>query len=395
MHAGAVSRPTPSKRLAAEVSHWLTFLPEYIRDLFNPKAERIEHVASPKQSFIAYRTSRQEQPEALQGVHSDNVLLIVDEASGVPDAVYQAAGGSLSTPGAMFLLTGNPTKAEGYFHSLFKMRHGDWSLSTVRCHDSSRVDPAYIAQIAEQYGEESNVYRVRVLGEFPEGDDEKLIALHLIESAVRRDIAVHPNQGAVWGLDVARGGKDRTVLLERRGRVVPWIDKLKRNDLMEVVGWVKNRWDETMLGERPSEITVDAIGLGAGVADRLNELGLPAVPVNVAEVAALNPQAARLRDDLWLQTRDWFARQDVKIPDDADLIRDLQAPSYTFTSTGKYKVISKDEMRRQGFASPDAADALALTFAAMPATALYGSDHPNSGWNTRNLNDLVPTPMVV
>jgi hypothetical protein len=123
-------------------------------------------------------------------------------------------------------------------------------------------------------------------------------------------------------------------------------------------------------------------------------LNYPAVGVNVAEVAAMNKQAAKLRDDLWLQVRDWFMRQDCSIPDNPTLHRDLQAPSFTLNSSGRYKVASKDEMRRAGYASPDTGDALALTFAAMPAKAVYGSKGPLSQWN-RDIDYTELEPMVV
>lgn len=378
--------------LASEVRSWLGKLPQGLQELFTVKTDRIELAASPAESFIAYRTSRQEQPEALQGVHSDNVLLVADEASGVPSPVFEAAGGSLSTPNSRFLLTGNPTRPEGFFFDRFRQQDEDWKLMTVSCFDSSRVDPSFIKMIARAYGEDSNVYRVRVLGEFPIEAEDKLIPMWAIETAVGRDITPSPSWTPVWGLDVARSGKDRTALVERRSRVVSWVDTWRSQDLMEICGRVKLKYDDTLPSQRPIEICVDAIGLGAGVADRLAELGLPAVAVNVAEASSTNQFAMRLRDDLWLQCRDWFLRQDVNIPDDEILITDLQAPSFSVTSTGKYKVASKDEMRRAGYRSPDTADALALTFAGEASIMQLGSDHPQSSWN-RSL-DIPETAIV-
>lgn len=379
-----VTAPTSGQlfdALASEVKHWMNKLPAGLTSLFNAKSDRIELAAAPESSFVAYRTSRQEQPEALQGVHSDHVLLVADEASGVPDGVFQAAGGSLSTRNSRLVLAGNPTRTEGYFFDRFRQNDPDWKLMTISCFDSGMVDPAFIKMIADAYGEDSNVYRVRVLGEFPKETDDKLIPFHLIESAVNRDIDLSPFWTTTWGLDVARSGKDRSALAVRSGKVVSSVSVRNSQDLMDVCGWVKEKWDETLPSERPVEINVDAIGLGAGVADRLAELGLPAVPINVAEASATNPQAMRLRDDLWLQVRDWFMRQDVRIPDDEDLIKDLQAPSYMISSTGKYKVASKDEMRRKGFRSPDMGDALCLTFAGEGASMMLGSNSPRSSWN--------------
>ena len=111
------------------------------------------------------------------------------------------------------------------------------------------------------------------------------------------------------------------------------------------------------------EILIDAIGLDAGVADRLSELGHPVNSVNVAESSALNPTVLRLRNELWMSARSFLEAKDCVLPDNEVLAKELVAPRYSFTSSGKLKVESKDEMKRRGFASPDVADAFCLTLA--------------------------------
>jgi hypothetical protein len=119
--------------------------------------------------------------------------------------------------------------------------------------------------------------------------------------------------------------------------------------------------------DKPEEICVDSIGLGGGVADRLRELGHNVRDVNVSESSALNQQAARLRDELWMATKDWLDTRSVKLPKDDDLRAELTGPTYSFTSNGKIKVEGKSEMKRRGMRSPDLADALCLTFASQAA----------------------------
>ena len=130
-------------------------------------------------------------------------------------------------------------------------------------------------------------------------------------------------------------------------------------------------------------------GMGAGVADRLQELGHPVILVNVAESSAMHPTAMRLRDELWLRTKEWLEAKDVVLPDNEILSKELVAPRYTFTSSGKLKVESKDEMRRRGVASPDVADAFCLTFAGTAGLVTRGAmsrrwqqpiDYPSSAW---------------
>ena len=148
---------------------------------------------------------------------------------------------------------------------------------TVSCLDSPQVSPDFVEQMAEQYGEESNIYRVRVLGLPPTADDDNVIPRHLVESAIGREVEGIETVMPIWGLDVARMGGDRSALCKRRGNVVTehiktWRDK----DLMELCGIVLTEYESAPYSERPSEIVIDSIGLGAGVVDRLVELDLPA-----------------------------------------------------------------------------------------------------------------------
>jgi phage terminase large subunit len=153
---------------------------------------------------------------------------------------------------------------------------------------------------------------------------------------------------------------------------------------MESVGIIKNEADL----DQPSEICIDSIGIGAGVADRLREMGMPVVDVNVSESSAMNPTAHRLRDDLWIQVRDWLQTMTVRIPTDERLCADLRAPTYSFASTGKLVVESKMLMKKRKLPSPDHADALCLTFGGM--AALVGgrasSWGPKRGALTRDLS---------
>jgi hypothetical protein len=130
-------------------------------------------------------------------------------------------------------------------------------------------------------------------------------------------------------------------------------------DLMQTVGVIVN---ESKM-DSPEEICVDTIGLGGGVADRLREQGYNVRDVNVSESTAMNPNAHRLRDELWMAVKDWLATRAAKLPKDDQLRHELVAPRYTFMSNGKLLVESKDSMRKRRMRSPDLADALCLTFA--------------------------------
>ena len=130
---------------------------------------------------------------------------------------------------------------------------------------------------------------------------------------------------------------------------------------MQTAGLCKIRFDAATI--KPRAIFADVIGLGAGVVDRMRELDLPVVGVNVAESPSADTKYNRLRDELWFKAREWFAARDVRMCADDDLVAELTLPSYRVTSAGKLQVESKDELKRRGVTSPDLADSFCLTFA--------------------------------
>jgi hypothetical protein len=376
-----VTAPTSAQlfdALWAEIKTLYAQLPDAVQAMFVVKSDRIEHVDDPAGSFIAARTSRAETPEALQGIHSDHVLLIGDEASGIPEAIFEAAAGSMSGHTATTILCGNPVRTAGYFFNTHQKDSHGWLTLRVSCEDSPRVSKQFIEEMEATYGgRDSNPFRVRVLGEFPLADADTIIPFELVESATEREIRVAADTAVVWGLDCARSGNDRTALAKRKGAVLlEPVEWWREPDLMATVGKVKHAYETTSFDNRPQHILVDAIGIGAGVADRLRELGLPARAINVSETAALSDKYRNQRAELWFRAREWFESKTVRIPRDnrkESLIEELTGITYKFTSGGKYQAESKDDLKRRGLRSPDLADAFCLTFAVNAVTALHGS----------------------
>lgn len=366
--------------LYAEIKRWVNQLPPNISALLNVKADRIEIAAAPETGFISARTSRAESPEALQGIHADFVLLIADEASGVPEAVFEAASGSMSGESACTILLGNPTRSSGFFFDTHHRLKDQWWTRRVSCIDSPRVSDAYVAEMELRYGADSNAFRVRVLGEFPLADDDTVIPLHLIESAMERDIVEDDRAASVWGLDVARFGSDRSALAKRRGQVITEVRKWAGLDLMQLTGAVVAEYNAQPLHLRPVEILVDSIGLGSGVVDRLRELKLPARGVNVSESPSMKGTYQNLRSEIWFATKAWLEQRGCKLPKDDDLLAELAGPRFKYSSSGKLLIESKEDMKRRGLRSPDLADAVVLTLASDAGTAIYGVS-ANGSWN--------------
>lgn len=367
--------------LAAQTKAAFKRLPPALAELFEVKSESIVHRGAPEESFISFRTSRAETPEALAGVHSEgHVLLIADEASGVPDPVFVAASGSMSGHNATTILAGNPVRTSGLFfethHELARM----WRTIHISCIGHPRVSTDFFEDMEARYGLDTNDWRVRVLGEFPRADADAVIPYELIQLAVNRDVQpllVRP----IWGVDCARFGSDRSALVVRKGNVtlgkgVTW----KGLETMELVGQLKNKWDTTPAQDRPETICVDAIGLGAGVADRLSELGLPARAISVSESPSLGGNFLNLKAELWWQAKQWFQERMCSLNGDTQLAAELGWPRYGYTSSGKIKIETKDETRKRQTSgkSPDLADAFILTLAATAVSALYGTAGGNS-----------------
>ena len=371
-----VTAPTSGQlfdALFAELKRWINELPDQLKVLLTVKSDRVELSAAPAEAFISARTSRAETPEALAGVHSENVLLVVDEASGVPEKVFEAAAGSMSGHAATTILLSNPTRSSGTFFESQTRLAATWWTRRWSCVESPLVSDEFVDEMRARYGEDSNAFRIRVLGEFPMADDDTIIPFHLADSAIKRDIEIPLDTKPIWGLDVARFGADKTALCKRYGNVVTEITSWQGLDLMQTVGRVMAEYEGLSPSMRPSEILVDSIGVGGGVVDRLRELGAPVRGINVGESPAMGNTYMNLRAELWFKTKGWLEDRSCKLPDDDQLLAELTSIRYAFTPGGKMKAESKDDMRKRGLKSPDLADALCLTMASDAATALSGS----------------------
>ncbi len=382
------------RRQADEVAVRLE-LPEalYLSVLFDFSRRAITDRGAPREWFAVARTARRDQPDALQGFHAGEVditvdgtaraidpatladaggaslMFVIEEASGVPDAVFEVAEGALSSPGARLLMVGNPTRNTGFFARSHKSERAGYTTLRFRCADSPLVDPGYRAGLVRKYGAESNVVRVRADGQFPRQDDDVLIPVEAAEAALDRPPRTEEGSQRRLGVDVARFGDDRTVFLLRCGPVVEALETTSGRDTMAVAGQagrLAQAW-------RADTLYVDEIGIGAGVVDRLREEGLPVVAVNVAHTAPPREtgkeQGRLLRDHLWLTLRGWLrdeapclAGAGVSRDLAQDLAGELASVRYAFDGSGRVVIESKDAMKRRGLRSPDLADALALTF---------------------------------
>lgn len=331
--------------------------------------------------FATARTAT--RPENMQGFHEENMLFIVDEASGVAEPIMEAILGTLTGGNNKLLMCGNPTKTSGTFFDAFHGDRGLYMRITVSSRDSSRTNKDNIASLDRKYGKDSNVVRVRVDGEFPNQEDDVFMALSIIEQCTSNlhelpENCLSPN--IILGVDVARFGDDETVIYENiKGKL-----KLARNrhgqDLMATVGDVVFLYRK-IIKEYPDYkgrifANIDDTGLGGGVTDRLREVKreerlnrLVVVPINAAERIETDTKEGKeaaehynnITTHMWAVLRDLLEKKQVEIKDDSETVAQLSTRKYFMASNGKLELESKKEMKKRGLVSPDRADAMALS----------------------------------
>lgn len=369
-----------------EIRRWVWNIPDELKPYF--PFDITGDMAKLYENFAVARTAREESPESFQGYHAKNIMLIADEASGVPDAIYMAGQGVMSSHGAITILIGNPTRATGYFFDAF---HADsdkyWTLR-VGCDDRAMVrddivNPQYVADMREKHGENSYEYRVRVLGEFHLEDAGIIIPRPWIDAAVGRAVEVD-SHWTVWGFDVS-DGRDKSAVAKRRGNTL--LEKTKAwggKTVEQSVGVVVDEYYASRPGTEPDEICVDAIGFGAVAARMLREAlkseGVIVSAVNVAETGArIGERYVSRRVELWSHGRDWFECMTSTMPEDKELAAQLSSVEWEIKdSNGKWAIVDK----HAGGRSPDNADAFLLTFA--------GKKGRNKGrrvWTARGVGD--------
>lgn len=364
---GLVTAPTSHQLrdvLWKEIAKWLK-PNKILSDALVWQTERVFNKDYPETWFITARTanvkgSPEEQAETLSGLHGPYMILAADEASGVPHGVFSNLEATLTDKMNFVILISNPTRGSGYFFESHNKYRDFWECFTWNTEDSDRPELGkdYIEIQRKKYPVDSNMYRINVLGEFPIADSRTLIPWEWIQNAVERELEIIDGAYILKGIDVGAGG-DKTVIVTRQGNVVTDITEYDNADTMKVVGWIMSE----LADDNYDMAFIDPIGLGAGVYDRLMELKVARLyPVDVRGEAD-DPSCFRVRDSLFWKLREQFEKGTIKIPDEEELIGELSTICYDVQdSKGLTKMESKKDMRKRGLASPNKADALALTY---------------------------------
>lgn len=330
-------------------------------------AMRIVHKQHPESWRCDAQTCREENSESFAGLHAANStpFYIFDEASAVPDAIWEVAEGGMTDGEPMWFVFGNPTRNTGRFFDCFNRQRHRWITRQIDSRSVQITNKGQIQEWVDDYGEDSDFVRVRVRGVFPRASSLQFIPRDLVDEAMARQ-ADGPTSGkgrtAVVGVDVARFGDDQSVIRTRIGRDATMPPKRYRElDTMQLASRVAEHVDSLRsLGLRVV-VFVDGGGVGGGVVDRLRQMGYDPIEVQFGAKADDARKYANKRAEMWGRLKDWLAIGSLQR--DEQLATDLTGVEYAFTPGDQIVLERKEDMRRRGLASPDDGDALALTFA--------------------------------
>lgn len=316
-----------------------------------------------------------DRAERFQGHHAEHLLLVVDEASGVSEEVFEAAAGFLTAEGARLLLIGNPTKTSGEFFDAFHSARAFYNCIRIAATDTPAftgepVAPEvmvrltsrqWVEDMTAKWGEGSPLWQVRIAAEFPSESDDVVVSLGDLETAGRNE--AEPGLPLVLSVDVARFGSDATTFLVRQGPVARLVHSYSGRDLMRTTGEVTRLARELQRahGTKPL-LVVDDAGLGGGVVDRLRELGEFKVVAYLGARAARSPaDYPNARSEDWFRLAEALPRLDLD-PADDELATDLLAPRYSLDSQARRVVEPKSLTKSRLKRSPDRADALVMAY---------------------------------
>ena len=314
-----------------------------------------------------YATGRSTNLESnFQGYHDKNILFIVDEANGVADEIITAIKGSMQGENAHLLLIGNPIMPSGYFYTAFNQKIA--KTMHISAFDSPNVtgeknipglaDINWINDRKQEWGEESNIYQSRVLGEFPSSSDKSLFNVNSVTYCMTSAIPQVNTSKVVLGVDVARHGKDETVIAEMRGNTISILDTWKGSDITRIRSYVHNWWLRNK-----GFVGIDDTGIGGGVTDMCRELGIDVVAFIAGYRANNNTLFENLKAESLWQLSQAINMHEVVLPKDDILKEQFRYEEKEYTTKGKMRAIDPAD-------SPDRLDAVNIAFYTARVTAL-------------------------
>ena len=399
-----VTAPTSGQMhdvLWKELAIWINRMPETVKDIYEWQHDYVRIRYEPESWFARAKTSSKENTEALAGVHAEHVLIAVDEASGVPEQVFNTAEGALTSGNVFVILISNPTRTMGYFYDSHHKNAADWQVFNFNCEEAPLVDRQYVTRQAKRHGVTSDEYRIRVKGEFP--SEDMMDDSGYLQLIPRPRIIVIPSLGAQdlfigrkrLAIDPSGEGSDQCEFVLRDGFRAKNILTLQTTNDKEIAEYIIKFADQ--FGLKGRDITIEGFGKGADAAKHVavNTKGklsiyvvLPGnAPKYEEEINGehFNRLPGEYDDnlaDLFLniravmnwRMRNWLLAGGQIIDnntENSDFAEQISVNKIKRTLQGnKMQMMPKQEMNKLRIPSPNKSDALALTFLTeeIPAT---------------------------
>ncbi|WP_445505019.1 terminase [Microvirga sp. G4-2] len=328
---------------------------------------RCTHKQHPETWRIDAMAWLEHNAEAFAGLHNagSTPWYLFDEASAIPRAIFEVAEGGLTDGEPMQFLFGNPTKNTGFFYETFhKLRHR-FKTFQIDSRTAKMTNKKTLQAWIDDYGLDSDFVKVRILGQFPSQSSNQFIARDVVKAAQKREVVYTATDPIIMAVDVARFGDDKSVIRIRRGRDAKSIKPVKfvKLDTMQIAAKAFELGREHMV----DALIVDGVGVGGGVVDRIRQLD-PHNSLNLIEfnggssVPVMDGAYHDWNAYAWGKMREGL-QSGLAIDDDPELESDLTAREYSFDAKNAIVLESKKLMKERGEASPDNADALAMTYA--------------------------------
>ena len=330
------------------------------REWFEYVATKFYLKDDPNTWFASAIPWTENRSEAFAGTHEKHVLYIFDEASAIADIIWEVSEGAMTTTGARWCAFGNMTRNTGRFAECWgKFRHR-WKTYSVDSREVSITDKEQIQDWIDDYGEDSDFVRIRVKGMLPRSGTFQFISAESVAKCMKYKDDNYHDFPLVFGVDIARFGDDQNVVVMRQGRKVLDIIKWRDVDTMQSASKVT----ELIQDRNPQLVFIDGDGVGGGVVDRVKQLVKPELiyECNGGRKADDSATYHNKRAENWGLMKEAI-NEGIDLPDDNELRDDLIGPEYLFDNTNRIQLERKEIMKKRGLASPDSADALAMTYA--------------------------------
>lgn len=353
-----------------ELNLWIARMPKDVQTKYVWGADHIRMAESPATWFARAQTASKENTEALAGVHADHVLTVADEASGVPEQVYNTAEGAWTSGNIIVILISNPTRVNGYFYDTHHKLKRHWQCMRFSSIDSPVVDSGYEAKIAERHGRESAEYGIRVLGKFPKEDsmdDGGYVSL-LTEKNINDipDVGIRWTGAVILGVDPSGEGKDKTSWVLRDNFKMMKIHEERKSNAKTIAE--KTITFIEQYGIDPRDVVVDSFGVGMDVGMQIAIATggkMEVTTVNVGEKSDLESDQElylNKRAEAYYKMKKWL-QSEGEMVENKNFREELLEQKYKRGLSGKIQMMPKVDMKKKyGYDSPNDADAASLTF---------------------------------